>query len=165
VESEDVFFEIKRKYQGYRTDKFRKNVSDLLYELGTDEYKEIKARYNKHDVDSLKVTLNNFFHRMTLVSKKMTERVTIDFHIKFSKEDKEVGVNDIAIIEVKQGKYDEMSPIIQLLKRERIYPANISKYTYGLLLLETGIKYNAFKKLLHNLNKIQSINGINRQSC
>jgi hypothetical protein len=160
VESDKVFFEIKKKYQGYRTDKFRKHIAGILYDLGTAEYDEVKARYKKYNVDNLHVTLHNFFYRITLVSKKLTERVTLDFHLKFSKNDVSATVDDIAIIEVKQGKYDDKSPIVQVLKKERIYPNNISKYTYGLLLLGQGIKYNAFKALLQRVSKIQTSNGV-----
>jgi hypothetical protein len=163
VESDRVYFEIKRKYQGYRTDKFRKSIPSVIDNLGIAEYDEVKARYKKYNVDNLNVTLHNFFYRVTLVSKRYTERVTLDFHLKFAKDGKTALIDDIAIIEVKQGKYDDKSPIVQVLKKERIYPNNISKYTYGVLLLGTGIKYNAFKALLNRVSKIQTSNGACKQ--
>jgi hypothetical protein len=156
VESGTTFFEIKRKYQGYRTDKYRANISDLLYDLQTDQYDEIKSRYKKHQIDHLGITLHNFFQRATLVSKKLTERVTIDFNLQFSNGGRDAVVDDIVIIEVKQSKNDERSAIVQALKKERIYSSSISKYTYGLMLVGNGVKYNAFKNLLYKVNKIQA---------
>jgi hypothetical protein len=160
VESGMTFFEIKRKYQGYRTDKYRSNISDLLLDLQTDQYDEIKSRYKKHQIEHLGITLHNFFHRTTLVSKKLTERVTIDFNLQFSNGGKDALVDDIVIIEVKQSKNDERSAIVQALKKHRIYSSSISKYTYGLMLVGNGVKYNAFKNLLHKVNKVQAFKHI-----
>jgi hypothetical protein len=164
LETRDIFFEIKRKYQGTRTDKYRKSIEKFLTSPGEEEYAQIRARYSKHDVQNLCITLQNMFYRITLVSKKMNERATIDFFISFSNEKKEVALSDIAIIEVKQGKYDDKSAIVQLLKRNRIFPGSISKYSYGLLMLEKGVKYNAFKPIMTKVAKIQN-NGITGYSA
>jgi len=159
VETGNAFFEIKQKTQGDRTSKYRKTIQALLEGLGSEEYGEVRARYQKHEIDGLKVTLNNFFYRITLVNKKLTERATIDFGLKFSNDRCGVEVADVAIIEVKQGKYDEQSHLVQALKKARIFPHNISKYIYGLLLTDNGVKQNAFKQILQKVNKIQSTNG------
>lgn len=163
VESDNTFFEIKRKYQGYRTDKYRKSISAMLEDLTEDEYREVRARYAKHKVNQLHITLHNFFSRVTLVSKALTERATIDFQLSFQKEDQEAIVDDIVIVEVKQGKYDDRSAIVQALKRAHIPQQSISKYAYGIVLLERNVKYNAFKRILNRVAKIQSANGVIRQ--
>lgn len=159
VESGSSFFEIKQKSQGYRTNKYRKTIAALLEGLGGEEYTAIRERYSKHEIPELSVTLHNFFHRVTLVNRKLTERLTIDFDLRFSNELQQAEVKDIVIIEVKQGKYDEQSPIVQALKKARIFPHSISKYIYGLLLTGNNIKYNAFKQILQKVNKIQNTNG------
>ena len=56
VETNSSFFEIKRKYQGYRTDKFRKNIDGINYDLAAADYDEIGNRYKKHVIDELKRT-------------------------------------------------------------------------------------------------------------
>ncbi|RYZ53660.1 MAG: polyphosphate polymerase domain-containing protein, partial [Sphingobacteriales bacterium] len=84
VETNDTFFEIKRKYQGTRTDKYRKHIDGFFNSLGEEEYSAIKCRYQKHEINDLKLSLKNFFFRITLVSKKLTERATVDFGISFS---------------------------------------------------------------------------------
>jgi len=164
IETNNTFFEIKRKYQGTRTDKYRKMIDSFLLQLGEDEFGAVKARYSKHDISELKITLKNFFFRITLVNKKLTERATVDFGISFSTDTTEAKLADIAIIEVKQGKMDESSPIVQLLKKERIPAGSISKYSYGLLLTGNKVKYNAFKPLIQKVSKIQS-NGIVRHTA
>ena len=162
VESNNTFFEIKRKYRGYRTDKYRKRISEMMQELGTAEYDQIKSRYAKHDVSVLNITLHNFFNRITLVSRKLTERATIDFALSFSRGEADVQINDIVIIEVKQGKYDDASPMVQALKRAHIHQQSISKYAYGLMLMEKSVKHNAFKCIHNRVNKIQNTHGIPR---
>ena len=161
VETDTTFFEIKRKYQGTRTDKFRKLVPAFLTIPGAEEYEEIKARYTKYAVADLAITLTNSFRRATLVSRKMNERVTIDFDISFHNQTRDALLSNVAIIEVKQGKYDDRSPMVQVLKKERIYSGSISKYSYGMLLLDEYIKYNAFKPIMNRIAKIQR-NGIDR---
>jgi hypothetical protein len=165
IETNNTFFEIKRKYQGTRTDKFRFPIEVILPKLGENEYNVVKDSYKKKDIDELVVTLTNFFYRITLVNKKQIERATIDFCISFqsSDSDAEAKLTDIVIIEVKQGKMDDSSPIVQLLKKEKISSGSISKYSYGLMVTHDQVKYNSFKPLLQKVYKIQN-NGIIRQS-
>ena len=160
IETNDTFFEIKRKYQGTRTDKFRKPIDNMMFDLGSAEYDQIKARYAKHEVNKLNVTLQNFFYRITLVSKKLNERVTVDYNVGFSSGEKKAQLTDIAIIEVKQGKYNDASPVVQLLKKVRIFSGSISKYSYGMLLVGDSMKYNAFKPLMNRVTKIQNNGNI-----
>ncbi len=161
VESNQTYFEIKRKHLGYRTDKFRKTIDEMILNLGEEEYAQIKNRYVKREVNNLEISLDNYFKRTTLVSKNMTERVTLDFNLSFRKDATEKTVNDIVVIEVKQQKYDETSAVVQALKRARIYPERISKYTFGILMMNEGVKYNSFKKIQRKVTKIQTANGAN----
>ncbi len=165
IETNNTFFEIKRKYQGTRTDKFRSPIEDFLPVLGEKEYEAIKVRYKRQDLPKLIITLTNNFFRLTLVNKKQIERATIDFGISFLSNDnqEEAKLSDIAIIEVKQGKMNDRSPIVQLLKKEKITSGSISKYSYGLMATHDKVKYNSFKPLLQKVFKIQN-NGIIRQS-
>lgn len=150
-----TFFEIKRKYAGTRTDKYRRAVPAVMDELDELAYEAILTRYPKHPLTALKPTLNNRFSRITLVSKTMTERCTIDFDVSFrSPGGVEAFIEDFAIVELKQGKTDVQSPVVKALKAMRIYPASISKYAYGLMLTQPALKHNAFKALLHRIEKL-----------
>ncbi len=158
-ESKLTFFEIKRKSKGYRTDKYRQLIQGAPFEMNDACYKKIREQYSKHPLQELKVALHNRFSRITLVNNRRTERCTIDFGLCFASDESSemIPVNDIAVIEVKQSKAYILSPIVQLLKQMHFYPSNISKYVLGLILTNDAIKQNAFKSLLHKIDKIQSL--------
>ena len=157
-ESKLTFFEIKRKSKGYRTDKYRQLLKDSSFEMNEAWYEKIREQYVKYPFKELKLALFNRFSRITLVNKQLTERCTIDFGLDFSspENDRHIPVNDIAIIEVKQSKAFG-SPVVQLLRQMRFYPSGISKYVLGLILTKEHIKHNAFKSLLHRIDKIKSL--------
>lgn len=157
-ESKLTFFEIKRKSKGYRTDKYRQLIQGTSFEMDEGCYEKIREQYVKYPFDKLKVALFNRFSRITLVNKQLTERCTIDFGLYFAsaENDREIAVDDIAIIEVKQSKAF-ISPVVQLLRQMRFYPSSISKYVLGLILTHDQIKQNAFKSLLHKIDKIKSL--------
>lgn len=159
VESKLSFFEIKKKYMGYRTDKYRKQLDEPLLQLGLPEYEAVRQQYRKYEVHQLDMSLVNTFRRITFVNNDLTERVTIDLSLCFSRGESIASVDRLAIIEVKQEKSDIHSPIIKELKRQRIHPGRVSKYILGLLLLKNDIKQNAFKMILGKINKIQSVYG------
>jgi hypothetical protein len=69
IETNDTFFEVKRKFQGTRTDKFRFPIEDFLPKLGEKEYDAIKVHYKRKEMPELVVTLTNFFFRVTLSTK------------------------------------------------------------------------------------------------
>ncbi len=159
LESNQIFFEIKQKLQGTRTDKYRKELPQMLLAPGEDELQEIRNRYQKHPVSGLAITQVNTFRRVTLVSREMKERVTVDFDISFRNSNATAFLSNLVIIEVKQGRYDEQSPMVQTLRKARVYSGSISKYSCGMLLLDRSIKYNAFKPVLLQIAKIQQ-NGL-----
>ncbi|MBL7717883.1 MAG: polyphosphate polymerase domain-containing protein [Flavipsychrobacter sp.] len=153
------FFEIKKKYKGYRTDKYRKRVDNLLQELTEPEYAVVKEKYAKHSVEQLNLSLLNSFNRITFVSKALTERFTIDLSLQFGYNGDSVAVDKVVIIEVKQDKTNLHSAIIKELKAQRIPPGSISKYILGITLIKKDVKHNAFKMILSKINKIQNLYG------
>ena len=159
VDNNLSFFEIKKKYQGYRTDKYRRATSSLMDVLSEDEYKVVREKYTKHSVEQLDLSLLNSFNRVTFVSKDLTERFTVDLSLQFGHNGDSVTVDKIAILEVKQSKSNIHSAIVQELKNNRVQPGNISKYILGVTLMKKGIKQNAFKMILNKINKIQNLYG------
>ena len=142
-----------------RTNKLREGLSEPGADLSGIQSKKIRALYPKELESALIPTLNNSFTRITLVNKSKTERCTIDVNISFRDPDapeKEITINDIAIIEVKQSKTSVLSGIVASLRAMRVYPSGISKYVLGLILTHPEIKHNAFKPLLHKINKIKT---------
>ncbi len=145
------FLEVKFKNNKGRTIKQRKPVtySTCEFENGDSEFLEGITSYR---CDDLCKVLENGFSRLTLVSKKMNERCTIDTGVSFRSNGCEAKLSDIAIVEVKT---DGRSPsvIIDALNRRRIKPSGFSKYCAGRTLTNPNLKSNRFKRKERELNK------------
>ncbi len=96
----------------------------------------------------------NGFNRITLVNMQSNERVTIDFNLTYTLGDVQKTYEGIAIIEVKQERFDRSSAIVKELRNHRQFPYSISKYCIGMVNLYENLKYNQFKRKLIKLNKL-----------
>ena len=153
VDSSLNFFEIKHKERGTRTNKIRKEIDVLPDFLSEEDYQMIEnKRYNGEE---LVLKMSNGFNRITLCNKAYTERITIDTSIRFFNEKQVIKIPYVSVIEVKQGKTDNFSHTVQVLKKHQIRPASFSKYAIGIAMLEQNIKKNKFKPTLLQLNKIK----------
>lgn len=152
VDSGLVYFEIKHKERGTRTNKIREQI-DALPDFLTEEHYE-RIQNKRYNGEELIHTISNSFYRTTLCNKTFTERMTIDTNICFFNDQDEVKLPYLSIIEVKQSKVNQYSHTIQTLKKHGIRPSGFSKYTMGVVLLEKDIKKNNFKPTLLKLNKI-----------
>jgi hypothetical protein len=155
------FFEIKKKYRGNRTDKYRKKIDNPIDTLTAPEYEVVREKYIKYPLEQLNLSLLNSFKRITFVNNGLTERFTIDLSLAFGYKGDSVEVDKVVIIEVKQDKTNIHSPVIKELKLQRIPPGSVSKYILGVSLIKKGIKFNAFKMILNKINKIQNLYGNN----
>jgi hypothetical protein len=99
--------------------------------------------------------LQNRFHRITLVNKAKTERLTIDFDVCFDNfetgEHSETG--DLVIVELKRDG-NVFSPVKALLRELRIKPSGFSKYCIGTVLTNKRLKQNNFKPKITRLRKL-----------
>lgn len=155
VESKLFFYEIKRKLFGTRTDKERKLVDQLYYEVPIEDYNRI--RYKRLQDKPIEKKLVNYFKRITLTNKKFTERITIDLEINFENGREHILLPDLSVIEVKQGKSDVFSSTIQMLKKLHVHESPFSKYAIGVSLLEHDIKHNNFKPIIRQVSKLTTI--------
>jgi hypothetical protein len=155
VESNLCFYEIKRKLFGTRTDKQRKVIPALFEQIPIDDYNLIQ--YKRLNQKPLEKKMTNTFKRITLTNKLHTERITIDLDIQFDNGHQQLSISDIVVIEVKQAKSDVFSNTIQVLKKLRIFETSFSKYSIGTALMETHLKYNYFKPILLQMNKIKNL--------
>ncbi len=155
VHSNLAFLEVKHKNKG-RTDKSRIRVDDIPDSMNEIDFQFVKDAGVKSKA-MIPALLNNF-SRITLVSKAMNERLTLDLNLTYIWKDKRVVVENIIIAELKQGKAMRNSPFYQLMKNNLIRPLKISKYTIGVIMLYgmKNIKYNRFKKKLLKLKKLQN---------
>ena len=147
------FMEVKTKNNHGRTKKKRMEVSDM--DVCEQEKRTFLAKHLRYGADTLRPVLNNHFHRITLVNKAKTERLTIDselhFHNLVSGADKDMG--NLVIIELKRDGLI-YSPILHMLRQLRIHPHGFSKYSIGSALTNPQLQVNRFKYKLIEIGKL-----------
>ena len=150
-----TFLEVKHKKNG-RTDKMRIQVNDLSNEMTSDHAEFVKN--SGIDNKELVPSLLNRFSRITLVSKNLEERLTLDLNLAFEWKGNKETVDNIIIAELKQNKSKRNSPFYELMKSNQLRPLKISKYCIGIIKMygKSNIKYNRFKKKLLKIQKIQN---------
>ena len=155
IESKKTFLEIKFKSNKGVTKKTRisipfqeKNITKTCK-----NFIETKSPYLTKNLD---IKVKNSFDRITLVNLISKERVTLDFNLKFSNPSlgTKSKLDNVGIIEIKREKGNKKSQLLSILKRKRIRPTSISKYTIGSCLLDSNLKYNNFKRKLLFINKL-----------
>lgn len=143
------YFEIKHKING-RTQKDRKKISlkDIAYNLDkfSNQYLENTYVYEK---------IITIFDRITFVDLLKSERVTIDFNLQFSNYNSSKTLDNIIILELKQDGLNRNSKIISILKSLNIRKSKFSKYFVGMNLLNSDVKYNNFKPIKLQLDKLK----------
>lgn len=156
LDSDISFLEIKHKYKG-RTNKMRIPSDDLFDELPQEHAKFIDDSVDLSFTQDLIPTLVNNYRRITLVGKKLNERLTLDIDLSFRKGDHTEALDHIVIAELKQVKVSRKSPFFALMKERQIRPLRLSKYCMGILQLSKteDVKYNRFKKKLLKIDKLK----------
>jgi hypothetical protein len=143
--------------------KFKSNTGRVIKDRIESDLTDKKAfsgfirEHTPYDPENLNLTLINRFNRFTLVDKKVSERVTIDFNLSFADEDHQISLGELVIIEVKQGKTDKNSFIHSVLRSKGIRQSPFSKYCLGLAMLNPPIKANNFKKTILMINKLSHV--------
>ena len=103
---------------------------------------------------NLQQMLWNNFHRITLVNKTETERLTLDIGLNFDWKHNSKQLPNIIIGELKQEKVNRKSPFMRLLKENGIRPFKISKYCIGAKYMHPELKNNRFKEKHLYINKL-----------
>jgi hypothetical protein len=153
IESKLSFLEVKFKSNKGRV------VKQRIVDRGENHSSFIGfiASHTPYNPDTLRRTIINRFHRITLVDYSMRERVTIDFNLSFTDDIRHISLNGLVIIEVKQNKTDKESPVYLVLKEHAIRPAPISKYCIGISLLGDSKKINNFKQTLLKIKNMTHV--------
>jgi len=160
------FLEVKTKNNHGRTKKKRVDMvgfdplnpdhsinfrcQDEQYEL----YDEFLHKHLRYDPAIMRETVENRFHRITLVNSGKTERLTIDTDLQFHNlvTGNDCDLTGIAIIELKRDGLVP-SPILEMLRNLRIKPSGFSKYCMGSALTNPELKRNRFKQRLRLVEK------------
>lgn len=163
LDTQQTFLEIKRKNNKGRTKKKRIVVpgfdiqSDTLGNSKKDTctVEQFIAQKSNYQWAELIPHLRTKFHRITLVNKAMTERLTIDFDLAWENVITNINrtYDDLAIVELKQDGHLH-SLMTDIMLNLRIHPMKISKYCIGTVLTTPVLKHNRFKTKLCRINKI-----------
>lgn len=158
MDSDDTFFEIKNKNNHGRTKKKRISIEAL--ETMHEEYDSIIPFMDKHAwyrIEEVSPVIENWFNRITLVNFGKTERLTIDFNLRFHhlKSDKRDELQRVAIIELKRDG-NVPSPALDIIRELRIKRSGFSKYCIGSAMTNDSLKHNNFKERLTMIVKMEN---------
>ena len=160
LDSNDTFLEIKNKNNHGRTKKKRISISSLKSIEQAQEHDTIipfMAKHAWYTIDEISPVIENWFNRITLVNFEKTERLTIDFNLRFHhlKSDRHNKLQRVAIIELKRDG-NVPSPDLDLLRNTRIKRSGFSKYCIGSALTNEKLKRNNFKERLRMIEKMEN---------
>ena len=169
VEAGLNFLEVKTKNNHGRTRKKRVDmvgfdpinpdhgIRFLRQDMQYRSYDEFLRKHLRYDPAILSEQLENSFHRVTLVNKAKTERLTIDTDLRFHNmvTGKDADLTGLAIIELKRDGL-QPSPILGMLRELRIKPSGFSKYCMGSALTNPSLKRNNFKERLRMVERMLS---------
>lgn len=152
VNSDLHFFEIKFKSNQNRTIKRRVKIP-YQEETIHGQAAELLQKVVGIPPESLKKAIQIKCKRTTLVNKQLSERVTIDFDIKYHINDEWHAYPEMIIVEVKQDKSGK-SEFLRIMRERHLHPVSLSKYSFGVANFISGIKKNNFKTQILYVNKI-----------
>jgi hypothetical protein len=147
------FLEVKHKTRKDRTIKDRIPTTQQLVNVDQDAELWLDGVF-PYNSGMLEPKLWNTFTRITLVSNRYCERVTLDVDLTFYRNDKVVRMDGIAIAEVKIDAQDQSSPFLAQIHTQHIQPQGFSKYCVGVSMLYDHVKKNALKAQMLRLKKM-----------
>lgn len=155
VSSHLQFMEVKTKNNHGRTKKKRMTVSNT--DLTAEEKRVFLHQCLHYDIDRMHPALLNEFHRITLVNKAKTERLTIDTGLQFQnqKTGLATALDDLVVIELKRDGL-QPSPVLEMLRQLHIHPHGFSKYCMGLAMTDPSLPVNQMKLKLRDVEKIMT---------
>ena len=158
MDSDDTFFEIKNKNNHGRTKK--KRIAIGGHDSVAQEHESIipfMAKHAWYTIDSISPVIENWFNRITLVNYAKTERLTIDFNLRFHhlESDGRHQLQRVAVIELKRDG-NVPSPAVDILRDIRIKSSGFSKYCIGSALTNSRLKTNNFKERLIMIRKMEN---------
>lgn len=153
IDSKISFIELKKKNNKGRTSKIRQEYKGDFPEVCDETMSQFLNQNGFISDSSLVSTLKVFYQRITLVSKRLDERITIDLDLRFFNPNNEKTYREGCIIEVKQLKRMH-SLVFNRLQNIKYLKDPLSKYCLGLLSLSPLLSHNLFKSKIYNFNKL-----------
>jgi hypothetical protein len=149
VDTDAGFLEVKFKNNKGRTIKTRISKKDVPYGWAGDSLEFLEETLPFAPGVLTPVIWINY-NRITLVSRKSAERLTIDLGLEFKRGDVHNVLNGLVIAEVKQEKR-QASAFMNVMKKKFIREGSISKYCMGIAFTCEDVKKNNFKSKLKTI--------------
>lgn len=159
IDSRLSFLEVKRKFKRNRTIKERMPTTALLTCL-TPEANAFLDSALPFAPTELEPMLWNEYTRITLVSKRDEERLTLDLNLRFAcyqvgrAGGRSIALPNVVIAELKQNGHSRDSSFIRQMRERGIRPVKFSKYCAGMAMLCEGLRHNNFKPKLRLVDKV-----------
>ena len=153
VSSNLQFMEVKTKNNHGCTKKKRIRVDDM--DLTDATKRNFLAEHLKFGADTLQPHMHNYFHRVTLVNKGKTERLTIDTELQFGNvlTGRRRDMGPLVVVELKRDGL-VYSPVLQMLRTLRVQPHGFSKYCMGAAMTNPDLPLNNFKPKLRDIDRM-----------
>lgn len=142
VDRERSFLEIKRKTNGGKTEKARRDRAFRDTSLSEDDRAFIRENSGL-PVELLCPAVWTNFRRATFVGVNTNERITVDVGLSFMKEGAPEQAVSFGIIELKQPRITHSTPAMQLLRRLSVREQSLSKYCAGVAKVHDGASERA----------------------
>jgi hypothetical protein len=153
VDTGGSFLEVKRRTATGRVVKRRLPIARPLDRLTAAAAAFLDSRLSIDPAGLLPV-LTNDFRRVTLVSRRRPERLTLDLDLRFGGGARTVALPGLAVAEVKQAGRGRDSAFMQEMRARGIRQDRFSKYCTGVALLMPWVKHNNFKPRLRRLARL-----------
>jgi hypothetical protein len=115
------------------------------------------STYLPVETRALRVVLRNEFTRVTLVNRDDSERLTLDFGLRFDYNGRGFGLPGLMIAEVKQSGLNPESPFLQMMASKNEQPSSVSKYCVGIARLNPDLDREAFEPALAALEALSAV--------
>lgn len=153
MDSGQSYLEVKHKTRKDRTIKQRIPTSRQVVQMNIEDENWVNSVL-PYDSHLLEPKIWNTFTRITLVSIKCCERVTLDLDLSFSRAGKVVNLGGMVIAEAKTDSAHQESPFLVQIRSQRIHPQGFSKYCIGVAMLYDQVKKNALKPKMLRIKKM-----------
>jgi hypothetical protein len=154
VDRQRSFLEVKRKTNGGKTEKARRDRPYRDTVLTADD-RAFVGQNSGLPVDALEAAVWTNFRRATFVGVADNERITVDVGLRFMKEGApEEGVA-FGIIELKQPRIMHSTPAMQLLRKLGIREQSLSKYCAAVAKVHEGASDRARLTISRKLSRMK----------
>lgn len=150
VDTERVYFEVKKKTNQGRTVKVRVEVAEPSSVLSADACAMVQTMAGDRgwDASALAPSVRASFFRLSIARRDLGERATIDIGLRLELGGEHTEFDGLAICELKQSSFVGQSPLSQALKRRGVRPHRMTKYCLGVLSARPDVKANDFKPMV-----------------